>query len=112
MSLVYELFPGKLIDVFGCLEKHIDEMQEIRIRVNRPVTIHINGCEKIISKEKLIHIYIPEELSYGYPWTRNGKIPVEKGTFINIRSFEKPYADYTGSFADNPFMFNFEISGI
>ena len=45
------------------------------------------------------HIYIPEELSYGYPWTRNGKIPVEKGTFINIRSFEKPYADYTGGFS-------------
>ncbi|MBO5400556.1 MAG: VWA domain-containing protein [Spirochaetaceae bacterium] len=58
------------------------------------------------------HLYIPEELSYGYPWTRNGKIPVEKGTFINIRSFEKPYADYTGSFADNPFMFNFEIKQI
>lgn len=58
------------------------------------------------------HIYIPEELSYGYPWTRNGKIPVEKGTFINIRSFEKPYADYTGRFADNPFMFNFEIKQI
>lgn len=58
------------------------------------------------------HIYIPEELSYGYPWTRNGKIPVEKGTFINVRSFEKPYADYTGSFADNPFMFNFEIKQI
>lgn len=58
------------------------------------------------------HIYIPEELSYGYPWTRNGKIPVEKGTFINIRSFEKPYADYTGNFADNPFMFNFEVKQI
>ena len=58
------------------------------------------------------HIYIPEELSYGYPWTRNGKIPVEKGTFINIRSFGKPYADYTGSFADNPFMFNFEVKQI
>lgn len=58
------------------------------------------------------HIYIPEELSYGYPWTRNGKIPVEKGTFINIRSFEKPYADYTGSFVDNPFMFNFEVKQI
>lgn len=57
---------------------------------------------------KAFHIYIPEELSYGYPWTRNGKIPVEKGTFINIRSFEKPYADYTGEFVDNPFMFNFE----
>ena len=58
------------------------------------------------------HIYIPEELSYGYPWTRNGKIPVEKGTFINIRTFEKPYADYTGAFADNPFMFNFEVKKV
>jgi len=29
------------------------------------------------------------------------------GTFINIRSFEKPYGDYSGAFCDNPFMFNF-----
>lgn len=68
--------------------------------------------EKDSKYGEAFHIYIPEELSYGYPWTRNGKIPVEKGTFINIRSFEKPYADYTGSFADNPFMFNFEIKQI
>lgn len=58
---------------------------------------------------KAFHIYIPQELYFGYPWTRNGKVLVEKGTFINIRSFEKPYADYTGEFADNPFMFDFEI---
>ena len=58
---------------------------------------------------KAFHIYIPQELCFGYPWTRNGKVLVEKGTFINIRSFEKPYADYTGEFADNPFMFDFEI---
>lgn len=64
--------------------------------------------EKDAEFGEAFHIYIPMELAFGYPWARNGKIPVEKGTFINIRSFEKPYADYTGGFADNPFMFNFE----
>lgn len=52
-------------------------------------------------------LYIPPILIYGYPWSRSGEVIVEMGTFINIRSFEKPYADYTGSYADNPFMFDF-----
>ena len=52
------------------------------------------------------HIYIPSEIQYGYPWTRNGIIKIDRGTFINIRSFEKKYADYTGSYEDNPFMFD------
>ena len=53
------------------------------------------------------HIYIPETIVYGYEWTRNGEIQIGKGTFINIRSFEKPYADYDGAYVDNPFMFDF-----
>lgn len=54
------------------------------------------------------HIYIPNELEYGYPWARNGSLTIGKGTFINIRTFEKPYGDYDGTYMDNPFMFNFE----
>ena len=42
------------------------------------------------------HIYIPHQMQYGYPWSRNGKITIDKGTFINIRAFEKKYGDYTG----------------
>lgn len=53
------------------------------------------------------HIFIPETIVYGYEWSRNGEIQIDKGTFINIRSFEKQYADYTGSYVDNPFMFDF-----
>lgn len=53
------------------------------------------------------HIYIPQVLVYGYDWSRKGEIEIQKGTFINIRSFEKPYADYSGDFVDNPFMFDF-----
>ena len=52
------------------------------------------------------HIYIPKTLQYGYSWTRNDIITLESGTFINIRTFQKKYADYTGNFVDNPFLFD------
>ena len=52
------------------------------------------------------HIYIPNTIYFGYPWTRNGSVVIGKGVFINIRTFEMPYGDYTGSFMDNPFMFD------
>jgi len=52
------------------------------------------------------HIFIPSEIAFGYPWTRNGILKIGRGTFINIRSFEKKYGDYTGDYADNPFMFD------
>ncbi len=52
------------------------------------------------------HIYIPHQMQYGYPWSRNGKITIDKGTFINIRAFEKKYADYTGEYYDNAYMFD------
>ena len=55
------------------------------------------------------HIYIPETIVYGYEWSRHGEVTIGKGTFINIRSFEKPYADYTGDYMDSPFMFDLQI---
>ncbi len=56
------------------------------------------------------HIYIPETIVYGYEWSRHGEITIGKGTFINIRSFEKPYADYTGDYMDSPFMFDLKVT--
>ena len=53
-------------------------------------------------------VYVPPVIEYGYPWTRHGTVEIGKGTFINIRTFSKKYCDYTGEFADNPFMFDFE----
>ena len=54
------------------------------------------------------HIFIPNKIQYGYEWSRNGIVEIGKGTFINIRTFEKPYADYSGDYMDSPFMFNLE----
>ena len=59
---------------------------------------------------RAFHIYIPETIVYGYEWSRNGQITIGKGTFINIRSFEKPYADYTGDYMDSPFMFDLKVT--
>ncbi len=52
------------------------------------------------------HIYIPSEIAWGYEWSRNGTVKIGKGTFINIRTFSRKYADYAGGFLDNPFMFD------
>lgn len=49
------------------------------------------------------HIWIPYIILYGYDWSRSGEIEVKDGTFFNMRTFAKPYGDYTGNFQDNPF---------
>lgn len=55
------------------------------------------------------HIFIPSVVQFGYEWSRHGTVEIGKGTFINIRTFEKPYADYSGDYMDSPFMFNLEV---
>lgn len=50
------------------------------------------------------HIFIPYQVEFGYKWTESGSMEVVDGTWLNIRAFEKPYADYTGVFKDNPFI--------
>ena len=52
------------------------------------------------------HIYIPFQLTFGYSWpgSREGQVDVHRGTWLNIRTFERPYADYSGPWRDNPFV--------
>lgn len=66
--------------------------------------------EKTEFFDEAFHIYIPEKMVYGYEWSRNGEVTLGKGTFVNIRSFEKPYADYSGDYMDSPFMFDLKIT--
>lgn len=49
------------------------------------------------------HVFIPWVVAYGYPWTRNGREFLSDGSFVNVRAFAKPYADYSGGFVDNPY---------
>ena len=62
--------------------------------------------EKDVQFGEAFHIYIPAEMQFGYPWSRNGTVKIGRGTFMNIRAFSKKYADYTGEFYDNPYMFD------
>lgn len=55
---------------------------------------------------KCFRVFMPETVVFGYPWSRNGTVTVQKGTFVNIRTFEKPYGSYEGAYRDNPFMFD------
>ncbi|MDR0465344.1 MAG: VWA domain-containing protein [Treponema sp.] len=50
------------------------------------------------------HIYLPYVMYYGYEDTRHGEVYIGEGTYLNIRAFALPYADYRGVFADNPFV--------
>ncbi len=50
------------------------------------------------------HVFIPWVVVWGYSWSRSGEVFLHDGTFVNIRAFAKPYADYSGAFADNPYV--------
>ena len=50
------------------------------------------------------HLFVPYVAVYGYEWSRSGELQILDGTWLNIRAFEMPYGDYSGSFADNPFV--------
>jgi hypothetical protein len=50
------------------------------------------------------HIYVPYVAVFGYTWSRSGEVQILDGTWLNIRAFPKPYADYAEGFIDNPFI--------
>ena len=53
-------------------------------------------------------IFIPYIVEYGYPESRFGEVMVLDGTYLSVRTFELPYADYRGAFRDNPFVVRVE----
>jgi len=52
------------------------------------------------------HLFVPLHMTYGYSWSREGQVEMTKGTWINLRTFSEPFADYRGNFQDNPFILN------
>jgi hypothetical protein len=72
-------------------------------RENRIYSLIDSTAENHPELGEAFHIYIPYILYYGYLDTRHGEVYVVDGTFLNIRAFELPYADYRGRFQDNPF---------
>jgi len=84
---------------------------ELRLLDGRPLAQHgswalVDSTPEFLPEAgtDVFHIYIPYVLHYGYPETRHGVVAVGNGTFLNIRAFALPYADYRGAFKDNPFV--------
>jgi hypothetical protein len=105
--------PAKKVDNFAYRAKDHNPINgdEMRLLNGKPIPpeskIYSLVSSTVASDQvlgKSFHVFIPYVVLYGYPWSRHGETAVGNGTFINIRAFEKPYADYTGAFADNPFM--------
>lgn len=47
------------------------------------------------------HLFLEEEMKYGYSWAaKEGKLRMESGVRINLRSFSALYCDYRGEFID------------
>jgi hypothetical protein len=50
------------------------------------------------------HVFIPWVVVWGYSWSRSGREFIHDGSFVNIRAFSKPFADYSGAYVDNPYV--------
>lgn len=50
MSIIHELFPGRLQKQMMCLEKYLGDIQEIRLRVNAPIIVWMRGTEYGVSQ--------------------------------------------------------------
>lgn len=55
------------------------------------------------------HIHMPAAVLYGYPWGREGQFEIKPGTWLNVRAFSAPHADYQQPYGDNPFVISRKI---
>jgi len=77
------------------------------VPLSRESRIHSLISSTVVNHPELgraFHIYIPYILYYGYEEGRHGSVYLTDGTYLNIRAFSLPYADYRGAFKDNPFI--------
>ncbi|MCF7929182.1 MAG: hypothetical protein K9L68_10320 [Spirochaetales bacterium] len=82
--------------------KFIDEEREIYSIVD-------SSPERHPTLGRAFHLYIPPTVVYGYPWSRSGHMEMKDGVRFGIRSFARPYADYSGSFETRDFVLS--VSG-
>ena len=85
-------------------EKRILDGKELEASAKKLYSLIDSTPEEHTPVGKAFHVWVPYIIVYGYEWSRNGEVQVLDGTFFNIRTFEKPYADYSGAFYDNPFV--------
>jgi len=105
--------PDGKIDVYAYRTEGENPINENEKRILEGTFLVNNGPSRFLVDStpepdpllgEAFRIFIPHQLVFGYPWSRNGRISVGRGTWLNIRCFEKPYADYNGDWQDNAFV--------
>ena len=96
---------------YRALEKNAVNGSEKRLLDGKPIP-EASGIWSLIDSTpepdaafgRAFHVFIPWVVAWGYPWTRNGSTFIADGSFVNVRAFAKAYGDYSGAYADNPFL--------
>ncbi len=73
--------------------------------VERPDLFFLVSSSPLPDKEfgLAFRLFLPYVIEYGYPESRHGQISLNNETFLSIRAFAKPWADYSGKYVDNPY---------
>ncbi len=85
-------------------EKRILDGKFIRTKVNEGYYIIDSTPKTDFVFEQAFVLFLPYKMHFGYDATRKGFVNLEEGgVYISVRTFDKPYADYAGSYRDNSF---------
>jgi len=105
--------PEERIDNYSYRAEEYNAINGDELRILNGAVVTANNAlisSTVVENEKLgpsFHIYVPSKIVYGYPTGRNGAVEVKDGFFLNIRTFQKKYCNYTGEYQDNPYMLKF-----
>lgn len=97
-------FRASEYNIYNSDEKRILNGKFIRL-TNKGYFIVDSSTQLDIQLGEVFKLFIPYTVYYGYENTRNGSIDfAQNNAYINIRSFEKKYANYSGEYSDNSFL--------
>ncbi len=102
--------PGKRLDIFALRDPEYNPVNgnEKRLLDGKFLEAYRGIVDSTPEEHEILglafHLFIPYVVVYGYPWSRSGEIQITAGAFLNVKTFSKPYADWTGETRDNPFV--------
>ena len=102
--------PEGKIDNYSYRAQEYNTVNGDELRILNGTVVSANNAlisSTVVENEKLgpsFHIYVPPKIIFGYESGRNGVVELKDGVFMNIRTFQKKYCNYSGEYQDNPYM--------
>ena len=103
--------PKRKLDSYTLRSKEVNPINGNEKRLLDGKFIESSGMHFLLSSTvvpdtefgQAYRIFVPYVVVFGYPSARYGEISLLDGAYFNIRSFAKPFADYSGAWKDNPY---------